>query len=452
MLPNDISIRVENISKCYRIGVEDVIRENFASAVYHFLKKPISNFKKYRSLYTFDDVILGGNGSGKTPEDIIWALKDVSFEVKRGEVLGIVGRNGAGKSTLLKVLSRITNPTTGKALIKGKISSLLEVGTGFHPELSGRENVYLNATILGMRKKEVDRKFDEIVEFSGIQKFMETPVKRYSSGMKVRLAFSVAAHLEPDILVIDEVLAVGDADFQKKCLNKMEDVGSTGRTVLFVSHNMPAVTRLCSRAILMEEGRVVEEGTAEGIVRSYLCSDKGTSALREWTTPKSAPGGSVGWLRAVRVRDKEGNISESIDIRDPVTLEMEYEIIEGGHTLLPHMSLSNDNGQTIFVTIDREPRWRRKPRPKGRYVSRVVIPGDFLNEGMLFVNAHLVTLHPEVRQYAEYSVAAFHVKDTSDIDSPRGDYAKNMPGIIRPTLDWRTEQLSESETVIQASM
>jgi lipopolysaccharide transport system ATP-binding protein len=290
MLPSDIAIRVENISKCYRIGVSDIVRDNFASAAFHFLKKPISNYRKYRSLYTFDDIASGGNGSGPSPSDIIWALRDVSFEVKRGEVLGIVGRNGAGKSTLLKVLSRITHPTTGRALVQGKISSLLEVGTGFHPELSGRENVYLNATILGMRKKEVDRKYDEIVEFSGIEKFMETPVKRYSSGMKVRLAFSVAAHLEPDILVIDEVLAVGDADFQKKCLNKMDEVGTSGRTVLFVSHNMPAVTRLCTRALLMEEGRIIEEGTAEGIVRSYLNSGTGTSAYREWNDPAAAPG------------------------------------------------------------------------------------------------------------------------------------------------------------------
>jgi lipopolysaccharide transport system ATP-binding protein len=451
MQTSDIAIKVENISKCYRIGVSEEVQENFAQAAYHFLKKPISNYKKYRSLYTFDEATLGGNGSGELPKDIIWALRDVSFEVARGEVLGIVGRNGAGKSTLLKVLSRITNPTTGKALIRGRISSLLEVGTGFHPELSGRENVYLNATILGMRKKEVDRKFDEIVDFSGIEKFIETPVKRYSSGMKVRLAFSVAAHLEPDILVIDEVLAVGDADFQKKCLNKMEDVGSHGRTVLFVSHNMPAVTRLCTRAILMEEGRVVEDGTAEGIVRSYLCSDKGTTAVREWKNPMNAPGGKVARLRAVRVRDKEGNISESVDIREPVTLEMEYEVIKGGRVLMPHMSLSNDNGVTVFVTIDRDEQWRGKPRQEGRYVSRVVIPGDFLNEGMLFVNAHLVTLFPEVRQFAEYSSAAFHVRDTMDADSARGDYSKNMPGIIRPILDWRTDQIVDAEAIVEAA-
>jgi lipopolysaccharide transport system ATP-binding protein len=444
MLPRDIAIRVENISKCYRIGVSDIIRDNFASAAFHFLKKPISNYRKYRSLYTFDDIASDGNGSGPSPSDIIWALRDVSFEVKRGEVLGIVGRNGAGKSTLLKVLSRITHPTTGRALVQGKISSLLEVGTGFHPELSGRENVYLNATILGMRKKEVDRKYDEIVEFSGIEKFMETPVKRYSSGMKVRLAFSVAAHLEPDILVIDEVLAVGDADFQKKCLNKMDEVGTSGRTVLFVSHNMPAVTRLCTRAILIEEGRIIEEGTAEGIVRSYLSSGTGTSAYREWSN-SAAPGGEVARLRAVRVKDSKDDISEAIDIREPVTLEMEYDVIKGGHVLLPIIGLRNDDGVVIFVSVDQDKAWRRKPRPKGRYVSSVVVPGNLLSEGMLFVSVHLITLFPEVKQFSEYSSAAFQVKDTLDGDSARGDYSKDMAGIIRPLLEWSTRYNPDPE-------
>ena len=243
----DFAIKAEKISKCYRIGLKEEMHDSIAGAVFDFLKSPLKNYRKYRSLYKFEEI---KNGNPNTSAaDIIWALKDVSFEVKQGEVLGIIGRNGAGKSTLLKILCKITDPTSGVAEIRGRVSSLLEVGTGFHPELTGRENIYLNGTILGMTKKEVDHKFDEIVDFSGMEKFIETPVKRYSSGMKVRLAFSVAAHLEPEILLIDEVLAVGDADFQKKCLSKMEDVGQEGRTVLFVSHNMPAITRLCKRAI-----------------------------------------------------------------------------------------------------------------------------------------------------------------------------------------------------------
>jgi lipopolysaccharide transport system ATP-binding protein len=248
-----------------------------------FIKSPLSNFKRYRSLYRFDDVNPDDeNGAGgSSREDIIWALKNISFKVKAGEKLAIIGRNGAGKSTLLKILSRVTIPTQGYAKIRGRISSLLEVGTGFHPELSGRENVYLNGTILGMRKKEVDQRFDQIVDFSGIEKFIDTPVKRYSSGMRVRLAFSVAAHLEPEILIIDEVLAVGDADFQKKCLNKMENVGKEGRTVVFVSHNMPAITRLCERAILIENGRMTNDGPAPKVVGEYLRAGSGSSAMQE---------------------------------------------------------------------------------------------------------------------------------------------------------------------------
>ncbi len=240
------AIQVENLSKAYRIGLKDEIPDTIASAVMGWVRRPLANFRRLRRLNTF-----GANGEGDEA-DIVWALKDVSFEVAPGEVVGIIGRNGAGKSTLLKILSRITEPTGGRAVIRGRVSSLLEVGTGFHQELTGRENVYLNGTILGMSKREIDRKFAEIVDFSGVEKFLDTPIKHYSSGMKVRLAFAVAAHLEPEILIIDEVLAVGDAEFQKKCLGKMQDVAREGRTVLFVSHNMAAVQTLCQRALLVE--------------------------------------------------------------------------------------------------------------------------------------------------------------------------------------------------------
>jgi lipopolysaccharide transport system ATP-binding protein len=235
MSSNNIVIKVENMSKRYRIGLKEKTHDSIGSAIFDFMKSPLNNYRKYRSLYKFDDISQNHRpDSNSNSSDIIWALKDVSFEVEHGEVLGIIGTNGAGKSTLLKILSRITDPTNGSAKIKGRVASLIEVGTGFHQELSGRENVYLNGTVLGMKKKEVDQKFDQIVDFSGIEKFIDTPVKRYSSGMTVRLAFAVAAHLEPEILIIDEVLAVGDAAFQKKCLNKMRDVSQAGRTVLFV--------------------------------------------------------------------------------------------------------------------------------------------------------------------------------------------------------------------------
>src|SRR5690348_9588702 len=256
-------IAVEGLSKRYRIGGRQV-HNSLRDAVAALVRSP---FKSLRS-----------NGSGNT----IWALDDVTFEVAPGEVVGIIGRNGAGKSTLLKILSQITRPTKGRIALNGRVGSLLEVGTGFHPELTGRENMYLNGAILGMSRTEISRKFDEIVAFAEIEKFIDTPVKFYSSGMYVRLAFAVAAHLEPEILIVDEVLAVGDVRFQKKCLNKMQDVGQQGRTVVFVSHSMAAITRLCSRTILLDEGRVLADGPTHQVVADYLNAGLGTSAEREW--------------------------------------------------------------------------------------------------------------------------------------------------------------------------
>jgi len=267
MSDTEKAIQAENLAKCYRIGMKEKMPDSIASAVFGFLTNPFRNFRKYRSLYRFDDLSPNDNSS---PTDIIWALKGVSFEIHHGEIVGIIGRNGAGKSTLLKILSRIISPTYGRARIRGRMSSLLEVGTGFNPELTGRENVYLNGTVLGMTKKEVDRKFDEIVDFSGIEKFIDTPVKRYSSGMQVRLAFSVAAHLEPEILLVDEVLAVGDAAFQNKCLGKMRHCSKEGQTVLLVSHNMAAIQTLCSSVILLDQGRVCHRGPTSEVVSKYL--------------------------------------------------------------------------------------------------------------------------------------------------------------------------------------
>jgi len=264
---SDVAISVENLGKAYRIGLKEEIPDSLMGAAVGWVKAPLRNLHRLRRLNTFN---VATDSDAESDDDTIWALKDVSFEVKRGEVVGIIGRNGAGKSTLLKVLSRITEPTTGRAVIHGRVSALLEVGTGFHPEMSGRENVYMNGTILGMTKREIDRKFDEIVDFSGVEKFLDTPVKRYSSGMKVRLAFAVAAHLEPEILIIDEVLAVGDAEFQAKCLGKMQDVAQTGRTVLFVSHNMAAVKGLCGEALVISKGKLALREEVGRAVDFYL--------------------------------------------------------------------------------------------------------------------------------------------------------------------------------------
>lgn len=260
-------ISVENLSKAYRIGIKEEVPDTIVGVAKNIAFSPISKLKRLRELQF--KPVSAKKASSECSQEILWALRDVSFEIREGDVVGIVGRNGAGKSTLLKVLSRITEPTSGRAVLRGRVSSLLEVGTGFHPELTGRENVYMNGTILGMTKYEIDRKFDEIVDFSGIEKFLDTPTKRYSSGMQVRLAFSVAAHLEPEVLVIDEVLAVGDLEFQQRCLGKMNEVAKTGRTVLFVSHNMAAVENLCTSAIQLANGSVSATGTAKEIVASY---------------------------------------------------------------------------------------------------------------------------------------------------------------------------------------
>jgi lipopolysaccharide transport system ATP-binding protein len=370
--------------------------------------------------------------------DTIWALRDVTFDVSAGEAVGIIGRNGAGKSTLLKILARITDPTEGAAVIRGRAGSLLEVGTGFHPELTGRENMYLNAVILGMRKAEIDRKFDEIVAFAEVERFLDTPVKRYSSGMEVRLAFAVAAHLEPEILIVDEVLAVGDTSFQRKCLDKMEDVGRQGRTVLFVSHNMSAVTRLCDRTILLDQGRVIADGPSHEVAATYLRSGLSTSGAREWSEPQRAPGNEIVRLRAARVRADHGGIVEAVDIRRPVAIEMEFDVLQDGHVLVPNHHFFNEEGVCVFIAQDTGPEWRRRPRPRGRYVSRVWIPGNFLAEGTLSIGVAVSTHNPATVHFYERDALALHVVDSLDGDSARGDYGGPIPGVIRPLLEWET--------------
>ena len=286
---NNIAIRVGKLSKQYRIGKSKV--------PYHSLRETLTNSVielPFAVLFRCSMAPPGLSANDNT----IWALKDVSFEVQRGEVVGIIGRNGAGKSTLLKILSRITEPTTGFAEIHGRVGSLLEVGTGFHPELTGRENIYLNGAILGMRKAEIERKFDEIVAFAEVETFIDTPVKHFSTGMYLRLAFAVAAYLEPEILIVDEVLAVGDANFQKKCLDKLQDVGQEGRTVLLVSHNMSAITRMCGRAVLIKEGKVIKDGPSTEVVSVYLNSGFASTSTREWPDPTTAP--AAKWLDCVQ--------------------------------------------------------------------------------------------------------------------------------------------------------
>jgi lipopolysaccharide transport system ATP-binding protein len=372
------------------------------------------------------------------PSDYVWALRKVSFEVKKGEILGIIGRNGAGKSTLLKILSRVTAPTEGEVRIRGRVASLLEVGTGFHPELTGRENIFLNGAILGMTKAEIQRKFDEIVAFAEVEKFIDTPVKRYSSGMYVRLAFAVAAHMEPEILVVDEVLAVGDAEFQKKCLGKMQEVSKGGRTVLFVSHNMPAVARLCRRAVLIEKGELVLDGDAEVVTTRYLNTARNTSAEKSWPRPAEAPGDAVARLKGVRIL-QEGRVSEAVDIRYPVTFEMEYWNLKPDARLMVAANFFNSEGVLLFLSADfQEAEWRA-PRPVGVYLSRCVVPGNFFSEGIIRVLAEVCTREPFWQSHVrEEDIVSFNVVDNGEPGSVRSGWGRPMSGVVRPMLDWKT--------------
>jgi lipopolysaccharide transport system ATP-binding protein len=377
-------------------------------------------------------------------EQYIWAMQDVSFEVAQGEVLGIIGRNGAGKSTLLKLLARITKPTSGMARIRGSVGSLLEVGTGFHPELTGRDNIYLNGAILGMKRSEIERKFSEIVEFSGVERFIDTPVKHYSSGMSVRLAFAVAAHLEPEILLIDEVLAVGDAEFQKRCLGRMEEVGAEGRTILFISHNMQAVTRICPRVIFLDSGRIVHDGPSHDVVRTYLDTGLGTSAAREWSSPADAPGDKVVRLKSIRVRSN-GDVSDKVDIRHPVDIEVEYWYIDPDQRMRPAVGLHfvNEDGIKLFVSSEvARSEWKR-PRVKGKTRVRCRIPGNLLAEGQVFVHLVISTPSPHVNHLALQDLVAFHVVDLQESGSVRGEVTGTWRGVVRPQLEWTAEDEDE---------
>jgi lipopolysaccharide transport system ATP-binding protein len=425
---SEIAVQVNSLSKMYRIGAR---KQRYVTLRERIAAKASAVFDRQA-------------GSAFGDSNIMWALKDVSFGVKQGEVVGIIGRNGAGKSTLLKLLSRISAPTHGRIEINGRVSSLLEVGTGFSAELTGRENVYLNGTILGMKRAEVTRKFDEIVAFSGVEQFIDTPVKRYSSGMYLRLAFAVAAHLQPEILIVDEVLAVGDADFQKKCIGKMEGVADQGRTIFFVSHNMQAIARLCKRVIYLEDGQLRLDGSPHDVVKGYLHSGLGTMALREWLDPVKAPKSDAARLWAVRVRTEDGQCTDNIDIRRPVGIEIDYEVLKSGCKFRSAIDVCNDEGVLLFIALEQDPEWRRRVRPPGRYRSTAWIPGNYLAEGTMIVNVALDMVEPYAWQFKVRQAVAFHVTDSTDGDSARGDYAGEFPGVVRPLLQWNTVVGEES--------
>ncbi len=419
-------ITVENLGKKYRLGqthtflLSEKIQKNLGS-LYRRLREGIPERK----------------AADRKAESDFWALKGVDVEVEEGEIVGIIGHNGAGKSTLLKILSRITDPTTGRITLRGRISSLLEVGTGFHPELTGRENIFLNGAILGMSKMEIKKKFDEIVAFSEIETFLDTPVKRYSSGMYVRLAFAVAAHLEPEILVLDEVLAVGDAQFQRKCLGKMGNVAKEGRTVLFVSHNMTAVRDLCKRVVWLESGQVKEDGETNEVVSKYLYKYSNAVNEQVWPHPEGAPGNDHVRLHLARVTPRSE--SPYITVRTPLDIEFAYWNNRAGAELNASLHLYNMEGMCIFNTES-----QARPHPAGLIRETCHIPGNFLNDGEYKIMIMIVQdRSTSLFQYDD--VLVFEVQEVERDSNWHGKWL----GVVRPTFQWTTEFVGGRQEAVQ---
>ena len=428
------AISAEALSKSYLVGHRSArtlpyvtLREVMGRGAKNFARKTMAVLRG-RQIVQGDEI------------EEFWALKDASFEIKQGEVVGVIGRNGAGKSTLLKLLSRITEPTSGRAVIRGRIASLLEVGTGFHPELTGRENIFLNGAILGMSKQEIKNKFDEIVDFSGVERYIDTPVKRYSSGMYVRLAFAVAAHLESEILIIDEVLAVGDAEFQKKCLGKLGDVSKgEGRTVLFVSHSMDTIARLCNKCIFLKEGSLQSIGDTKQVITQYIRSDFGTTAQRSWKEMRKPPGNEITKLLEVKVHNENFEVKENYDITKPIGISMEYEVLQDGDIFTHSYNFFNEEGANIFNTHDTTSELRKLPRKKGIYNTTMWISGNLLAEGSFIVGVAAIKIEPFKIYFHEKDVVSFTVSDQVRGDSARGEYTLGFSGLVRPLCQWQTK-------------
>jgi len=421
-MSSDSVIEVRALSKRYRLGERlpyKSLRESLAGALRGTLSR-----------------------RPQAAAEHLWALRDVSFDVGRGEVLGVIGRNGAGKTTLLKILSRITDPTEGSVVLRGRVASLLEVGTGFHPELTGRENVFLNGTILGMTQREVRGRLDEIVAFAEVERFIDTPVKHYSSGMQMRLAFAVAAFIEPEILLVDEVLAVGDGAFQKKCLGKMEDSTRGGRTVLIVSHNLPLVMNLCRSALLLEAGQVRAHGASADIVRLYLEGMKAAGGEVVWPDPESAPGDASVRLHAVRIlQEGYAGPTGEVDIARPVRVAISYWNLREGNRCYAGLWLRDKVGVDVLASASNpsmsltDDGWTTRPRPRGLYHSECVLPENFLNEGRYSITA-IVGRPPTSSLILERDIVSFDVLDTGPM---RQEYFGPWLGVVRPRLEWRTE-------------
>ncbi len=424
-------IKVENLSKRYRLGVinRDMLYKDLQSRWAKFRGKEDPNapigLKHDKRLERGDE---------------FWALRNVDLEVKEGEILGIIGRNGAGKSTLLKILSQITAPTEGRIKVKGRIASLLEVGTGFHPELTGRENVYLNGAILGMTRKEVRSKFDEIVAFADLNEFIDTPVKRYSSGMYVRLAFAVAAHLDPEILIVDEVLAVGDMQFQRKCLGKMQDVKNSGKTVLFVSHNMTTINSLCEKCILLGEGKIEAIGHTENITKRYFSSMSSDDTGSFIKFGDGGPGDNTAKLRSIRLIDDESRTISFADIAQKVGIEMIFDVKQNDVKIVPNFHVFTQN-QCVFVSSTTGVH----ADMAGSYRAVMWIPPRFLNDGLYFVNVAVTTMIPlKAHFYLENKFSFMVIEDIHD--EVRNNFANTIPGLVRPLFDWSLEKIGQGNS------
>ncbi len=423
-MENESIIKVTGLSKRYRIGLKEELHDSLASSITSFLKSPFKSFKNLRRLANTSD----------ESEDVFYALKDINFEVKKGEVLGIVGMNGAGKSTLLKVLSRITEPTFGEIEIKGRVASLLEVGTGFHPDLTGRENIFLNGTLLGMSKKEIISKMEEIIEFSGVRKFIDTPVKRYSSGMRVRLAFSVAAHLDPEILIIDEVLAVGDYEFQNKCMGKMQDAASNGKTVLFVSHNLAAVKQLCTRAILLKNGEKIAEGSVDDIIDKY----KSVNKLGIETVGKKifSPSDDVDFeLLELGLYNSEGKNSYNFEYIEEIKIEVIFKILKSKPNYYIYLSVVDQSESTIFVTSDEDliDGYLCGTLKPSNHKYNLWIPSKILKPGRYAITINCCNMfYPNVKQYP--SVIHFEIIDSKTSRGIKSLYRPDQ--IVAPEIKW----------------
>jgi lipopolysaccharide transport system ATP-binding protein len=437
-----IAIKAEGLSKKYRLG----------TIGYGTLYKDLSAWlARIRGREDPNAVI--GEKSRLNSRGDFWALRDVSFEVEQGDRVGIIGRNGAGKSTVLKILSRITRPTEGKVSIRGRIASLLEVGTGFHAELTGRENIFLNGAIMGMKRGEIEKRFDEIVDFSGVEEFIDTPVKRYSSGMYVRLAFAVAAHLDPDILVVDEVLSVGDANFQKKCIGKMESSSKIeGRTIVVVSHNLKSLQSLCSNGILLESGRITLRGSMKDVIEGYLGVNNRGEGQIAWSSPEEAPGDARVRLRAVRVVGSNGTSSE-IGAGEGFAVEIDYWNIEEGKRRLASIHITDSAGTTILTSVNlpsfclTEDPWSSRKMPKGLFRTRCTIPGNVLNTGAYKISVAVVENRsapqsPEDVSFWEQEILGFSVREKT----VSADFDGAWVGVVRMRLEWDTQCLANHES------